>query len=772
MIVTKEWLNEFVDLSKISTQKICEALNSIGLEVDSVNKPNIASGVVVGFIKSCEKHPDADKLNVCQVDIGSEVVQIVCGAKNVAANQFVPVATVGTTLGADFKIKKAKLRGEESHGMICSTTEIGLAKLNDGILELDDSIGELILGKNLNEYPLLDDTIIEIELTANRGDCLSINGVAKDLCAYFNIPLIEQDFTINSDIRAIGRILDIDYSSDIDSSLLYNVVDNINLKTPLIYKLRVAILNNIKNTDIETLIEYATHSTGVLLNVYTQNITKKDDRIHLKIYNDENKFTCIDGNIHLSKVGIEAGEIVEDDETVVLEASYTEPTTLAQKVFNTKQKTGDIYYKSSRGSNPELNFGMDYMTHLLSILGSSVYKGQIDFQSELKEKTLGININRINKIIGEDIDHLKIENILISLGFIVKNSTDDDMTIIIPSNRHDISNIADVTEEIVRMIGIDNIKAKPVQVSEVNRTNNITYDLIKKNTLRSKAISNNFFETITYVYSSKDLLSKYGFETVRDNLDILNPINEDLNTFRSTMFINHVIAVSNNVKQGFKSIALFENGIVFDKNRDESKKISFIYSGEAENESLENSAKSKNIDLFSFGQKLTNIIGTFELEVASDINDKFFHPYQCANIIQNGKNIGILSKIHPNVAKDFDISDDTYVADIEFDLLKNDIVSAHNISKFQSSKRDLSIVVPKDLEFKVIKNLIDDLSLPNLIQYNLVDIYHDEKLGDNESLTIRFVLQSNDKTLEESDINNIMDTLVAKLEEQLNITLR
>jgi phenylalanyl-tRNA synthetase beta chain len=323
MIVTKEWLNEFVDLSNISTAKICEALNSIGLEVDSVNKPNIADGVVVGFVKECVKHPDADKLNICQVDIGSETVQIVCGAKNVAAGQFVPVATVGTVLGEDFKIKKAKLRGAESHGMICSTTEIGLAKLNDGILELDDSIGELKLGKNLNEYPLLDDSVIEIELTANRGDCLCINGVAKDLCAYFSIPLKELDLTINEDIRAIGRILDVDYSGEVDSNLLYKVVDTKNLEISLLCKLRVATIDKSKKTDIETIVEYASHSTGVLLNVYTQNITQKEDKIHLTIHNDENGFTCIDGNVPLSKVAIEAGEIDKDDTTVVIEASYT-----------------------------------------------------------------------------------------------------------------------------------------------------------------------------------------------------------------------------------------------------------------------------------------------------------------------------------------------------------------------------------------------------------------------------------------------------------------
>ena len=162
MIVTRSWLQEFIDISNISTEDICKTLNSIGLEVDSLEKQKIVPGVVVGKVLEKEKHPDADKLNVCQVDIGSETVQIVCGAKNVAAGQYVPVATVGCVLGADFKIKKAKLRGAESLGMICSSTELGLPKLNDGILELDDSIGELILGRELSEYKLLNDDIIEV----------------------------------------------------------------------------------------------------------------------------------------------------------------------------------------------------------------------------------------------------------------------------------------------------------------------------------------------------------------------------------------------------------------------------------------------------------------------------------------------------------------------------------------------------------------------------------------------------------------------------------
>jgi phenylalanyl-tRNA synthetase beta chain len=772
MIITTQWLNEFVDLHNRSTKEICIALNSIGLEVDSVNEVSIAKGVVVGFVTKCIKHPDADKLNICQVNLGKETVQIVCGASNVKEGIYVPVATVGTILGEDFKIKKAKLRGEDSFGMICSSNEIGLPTLHNGIMPLDNSIGELILGKHLKDYRLLNDTIIEIELTANRGDCLCIVGVAKDLSAYFNTPLKELDLKVQEDSRAIGRLVQIEYSNDIDTNLLYKVVDTKQFDLSLLCYLRVAIIGIKRDTQIETLIEYCTHSTGVLLNAYTQNIAHKDDKINLKIYKDKNNFTNVDGNIHLSKVGIESGTIIEDDTTVVIEASYNQPSQLAQKVFTTKQKTGEIYYKSSRGSNSDLEYGMNYITHILSLKNATIYKGQIDLQTPIKTRTIGVNIGKINSIIGQDIEHLKIENILTSLGFIVKNSTNTDMNLIIPATRHDIENIADITEEIVRMIGIDNIKAKPLSIKEDIQINQVSKDLTKKNKIRANAIANSFFETITYIFSSKKLLNKYSFDTVRNDLDILNPINEELNTFRTNMYLNLILAVSSNVKYGYKSIALFENGVIFDKNRVESKQTAFVFSGQKEVESLQNSAKTTNINLFDFAQKLTNIIGKFELENSTDINDKFFHPYQCANIIQDGKNIGFVAKIHPNVAKDFDISDDTFIASLDFDMLKDQLVQAKTISKFQSSIKDLSIVVPKDMEFKIIKNLIDGLNLENLVQFNLIDIYTDEKLQDNESLTIRFILQSQNKTLQDSDINEIMDKITDELKDKFNISLR
>ena len=189
MIVTRSWLNEFIDLSKVSNEKLYETFNSIGLEVDSINQIEIAGKVVVGKILSCEKHPDADKLNVCQIDVGSGVRQIVCGAANVVDAQYVAVATIGAVLPGDFEIKHAKLRGVESEGMVCASSELGLPDTGKGIMILDESIGELEIGRELGSYERVADTIIELELTANRGDCLSVYGVARDLSAALDIDL-------------------------------------------------------------------------------------------------------------------------------------------------------------------------------------------------------------------------------------------------------------------------------------------------------------------------------------------------------------------------------------------------------------------------------------------------------------------------------------------------------------------------------------------------------------------------------------------------------
>ena len=774
MIITRKWIQEYLDISKLSTQSICKALNSIGLEVDSTQRILIPNNIIVGKVLSCEKHPDADKLNVCQVDIGSRTEQIVCGAKNVAKGQFVPVAIVGAILGEDFKIKKAQLRGVDSNGMICSSTEIGLPKINDGIMELDDSIGELIIGKELNEYSLMNDETIEIELTANRGDCLSINGIARELSTYFNITMKNLDLTVNTNNKGIGQIFDVNYDTNCEANLIYKAANIEKFKLNLLQQLRVATIDKLKKTDIETAIQYTIHTTGVLLNVYTKSVASKQskDLVSLDIKKNKNGFDTVIGEILLSTIGIDAGHITKLSDEIIIEASYLNPDQLAQNVFDKKIKTDDIYYRASRGSEPDLETGIDSFISLISKNGATIYNGNKKFITDVKEKTITINNKQLNAIIGQEIEPSKVSKILTSLGFFVKQDGQDTINVTIPNFRHDINNIADITEEVVRIIGIDNINSKPLLIQELNNINKSSQQLLVKNDLRTKAITNGFFETITYVFTSKELLEKYNFATVAKNKDILNPIVNELNTFRTTLSLNLVQAVSYNVKQGLKSIAFFEIGTIFNKNRDESKKVGFIFSGEVESASTKNNAKPNMMDLFTFSEKISNTIGEFELQPMKKTTNSFIHPYQNANIIKNGKNIGWLYKLHPTVADDFDISRNTFIAQIDFDSLKSEKVIATNISKFQSSKRDLSIITPKELEYKQIKKVINSLKIKEIKQFNLVDIYSDDKLGTNESLTIRFVLQSETKTFQESDINEIMDKILNKLQDELNIGLR
>ncbi|WP_198305035.1 YtpR family tRNA-binding protein [Arcobacter vandammei] len=768
MIITRRWLEEFINISNISTDEICKTLNSIGLEVDSLERQNIASKVVVGKVLSKEKHPDADKLNVCQVDLGSEVTQIVCGAANVDAGQTVAVATIGAVLGEDFKIKAAKLRGVESNGMICSSTELGLPKLNDGIMVLDNSIGELILGKELKDYPLLNDDIIEIGLTPNRGDCLSILGIARELSAFYEIPLCELEKVENYNESSIGQSFKIDSNSHIDSSLIFKAADFSQFNLDLVKKLRLSIIKKYsENKDIKNILNYTTHSCGVILNAYA-----KSKSSILDIKKDENGFdTVYFNNEALSKPCVLQNDFEEDEKEFLIEASYVNPELISKLVFDKKIKTSDIFYKSSRGSEPDINFGLDYFSSLISKLGATLYKGSIDYIVDTEKLFIDANIKKINAIIGQDIEKTEIEKILISLGFEVKEPTEDTLSLKVPHYRHDIKNIADITEEVIRIIGIDNIVSKPLAVDEVNRVNKTSLDLQKKNKLRYKAIENGFFETLTYVFTSKEGLIKYGFKTVKDELELINPIVKELNTYRTTILLNLVEACSNNFKTGARSASFFEIGTIFDENRVESKKIAFIFSGASELEDVSNSGKPKNMDFFSFAKKVLNTIGEFELETMTNIENSFIHPYQSANLLIDGKIVGFISKLHPSVASDFDLSD-TFIAEIDFEKIKNDLKKASSYSKFQASRKDLSIIAPKNMEFKEIKKVINELNNPLIKQYNLIDIYSDEKLGDLESLTLRFILQSDEKTLEDEDINQVINSILDILKEKLNITLR
>ena len=754
MIVTKAWLNEFLDLSAVSTEKISATLNAIGLEVDSLTTISVPKGVVVGKVLSCEKHPDADKLNVCQVDIGAEVKQIVCGAKNVAAGQTIAAATVGADLGNDFIIKEAQLRGVDSHGMICGSNEIGLPKLDDGIWVLDESIGELTLGKELSDFPALDDEVIDIELTANRGDCLSIYGVARDLSSALDIPLREVVYPVS-----VGEKMDCEvYHDSQNSSLIYQEAVQ-DAKTNALIDVRLGLVEKYDVNATARLLNYATQATGVLLRAYHDSCAK------IEVKADEEALESVyhDGKV-VSRIGINQEK--SDGKPIMIEASYINPDIVSRSVMGKKCAKDDLYYRSSRGSESDLVFGLDYLAKLTDSekLATVQTKQQAAFSTQVK-----VTFSKINNFIGQDIAEDKVISILEKLR--LKLSRDGDtLTIDVPTFRHDIVNDQDIIEEIVRIVGIDNIASTPFAFSEKLRFN-AAYEMYQKRVhFRKRAAGAGFFEAVHYFFDNRQKMEKYNLPCIPEKLDVANPINNDLNTLRSTLLLHMLESSSKNLKHGKSAVSLFEVGRVVDSERVEQQRMAFSFSGEVEAPSVSNHGKPKMIDFISFASKVRAVIGEFSLEVAEDEN-LLANPYESARIMIDGKDVGFMARVHIDVERDHDLPV-TYMCEVDFDSLVYDRIIAKPYSKFPALSRDISLLIPKKMKFSDIRGFLQTSVAKEVVNFYPIDIYHDETLEDKASLTLRFMLQSSEKTMDEEMITGIMDTIVSSLKEKFALEMR
>ncbi|WP_457748659.1 phenylalanine--tRNA ligase subunit beta [Sulfurimonas sp.] len=778
MIVTKSWLQEWIDLEGISTQELAKTFNSIGLEVDRVHEYRVPAKIVFGKVLECEKHPDADKLNICKVDIGSCTRQIVCGASNVKEGLYVVVATVGAVMPSGLTIKPVKLRGVDSEGMICSAAEIVLPDLGKGIMELDESIGKFTLGQEVNENPLFNDDLIEIELTANRGDCLSIRGVARDLSAAFDRPIKEYEKTDNDEKRGIGRILSLSHEKDLDVNLRYKAIDLKELTLPFIVKLRLGQIEDTRKCDVEAITLYVTHATGVILRAYKHEFFTKNDEPMAKIIlgEDKNGYACIktqEGEV-ASIVGIiqkDESKVTKNEGIVLLEASYIPPDIISKKMAQKKIESGPMFYKTSRGSEPELTGGLSYCIDLIEANSvSSTFSGNIELSNSFKEKIVIVAKEEIDAIIGANIDKIVITKILKNLGFDVSKSSTDKFVVSVPQFRHDIANKQDIIEEIVRMVGIDNIPAKPFVLEEDNRLEDNYFEYKKRSIFRHRCAQSGFFESVHFVFDEKKVLHSYGFETTKTELELLNPIVQTLDTLRPTLLTGLLKAASVNVKNGYASVKLFEIGSVFTPLREESYKMSFIFSGDKENESLANGGKPQKVDFAFFVQKIADIVGDIELR-EYQTKHTLSHNYQSAEVFLNGESVGELFRVHPEVEKAYDLQT-TFMCELDFAKIPYGLKIAKKSSKYQASFRDLSVIMPKEMSYEKIKDVIAKHAHKEVIRFYPVDKYSDDSLGENMSLSLRFVLQSNEKTLEEEDITAAMDSILNALNSELGIGLR
>jgi len=777
MIVTRSWLEEWVDLEGISTDDICKKLNAIGLEVDSLIRHRVPEKIVVGYVESCEKHPDADKLSVCQINLGTATRQIVCGAKNIREGLYVPVAMVGAVMPNGMKIKHAKLRGVESDGMVCSSEELGLPKLGDGILSLDETIGKLEIGKELRDYSLLNDDVVEIELTANRGDCLSIHGVARELSVGFDRPMKTFEFRENeSKNLGIGRILQFVHQGNPPVSLLYRAIDIEKLDLPLLMKLRLALVDIEIESTVDAYLDYAIHTSGVILREYSfSKLSHGKEKAKLVLSELKNGLGAVevDGKV-VSVVGIHQDPSFKSEENesiLFLEASYIAPERIAPVVKQEKLKTDPLYYRTSRGSEPDLDFGVRVLLDLMCRFSRiEIYAGCSEFITEKEPMTLDISMQEIEELVGQSIDISVVVNILGKLGFTIHRTEDGRVIFDVPGFRHDIVNKQDVIEEIVRIVGIDNIVSRPLYFQEENR---VTYDLQHYRfirDLRLKAVANGFFETIHYIFCDNKRVKELGFEPVKEEKALLNPITKEMDGLRPSLMITMLDSIQRNVAMSKRRIPLFEVGRVFDAERDESFHLLFTYTGEKEMEAVANAGKPEPIDFPTFVDKLAAVIGSFELR-QSDAKNGLMHPYQSAEIWVEGEYVGLVSKLHPTVAQAFDLPE-TFFAEIEVMKLHERHVNAKPISAFTPVQRDLSIVVPQSMRYSQIRHALEG-KLPEEVQrFYPIDRYVDESLGENMSLTLRFLISSMEKTLEENEINAIMEEVLKLLQETCQAKLR
>ncbi len=756
-------LNVFVNTPK-DIAKLCEDLSCLGLEVESCIPCIAPKNVVVGKVLKKAPHKNAEKLSVCQVDVGKEVLQIVCGAKNVAPNQFAPVALNGALIGST-TIAKTELRGVESHGMICSSAELGFPKINDGILELDESVGELVLGKELNEYAPFNTHVLEISLTPNRGDCLSVLGIAREISAFYHTPL-KPIKALNFTPKSDSIVLHAD--ENIESHLAYYLICNHSLKTPLNIKLSLAHNNALSENDLNNFIEFSVHFSGVIMNAYSLNKTPMD----LSVKNDENNLESVYINHQKrSTIAIKHQDQKDLSECLLLEASYTDPISLSLKLHALKDKTlqkdNALIYRSARGSNPNLSDGLNFLSaHLKATILESKQT-----EHSLKDRALKFQLEDITEILGLAVEKEKIQGILKNLGFKVSvkepNSKPQILEVIVPNFRHDIKTIQDIAEEILRFVGIDNLVSKPLNCVS-SKNSNPHYDTHRFfENLKHKALACGFKEVIHYVFYSKEKQQKLGFEVLEDPLELQNPITTDLNTLRTGLVCGLLDASLRNKNLGFKSIALYEKGSVYNAKREEIQKLGFLVSGLQKKESYPD-AKGKAWDFYSFAECVSKVIGDFSLEkltAQTPIN----HPYQSAKIIQNNEIIGVIAKIHPKVIQELDLFE-SYYAEIDASKLKRPAMLLKPFSIYPSSVRDLTLIIDENTAFSRIKKALKDAQIPNLSEILPLDIF---KESDNTiALSVRCVIHSLEKTLNDEEVNSAVQKALEILEKEFNARLK
>lgn len=794
MKFSEKWLREWVNPA-IDTQALSEQLSMAGLEVDAVESAAADfNGVVVGEVVECAQHPDADKLRVTKINVGGdELLDIVCGAPNCRQGIKVAVATVGAVLPGDFKIKKAKLRGQPSHGMLCAFVELGISEEGDGIMELPS---DAPIGTDLREYLGLDDNIIDVDLTPNRGDCLGIKGLAREVGVLNSVDVNELL------IPAVSGTIDDKVSIELVNAdacprYLGRVIKGVSLdaETPLwmVEKLRrsgIRSIDPVVDVTNYVLLELGHPMHAFDLNAIEGGIkvrnARADEELVLLDGNtaklNESTLVIADDNKALAIAGVFGGEqsgVTEKTADILLESAFFNPVAIAGQARSYGLHT-DASHRYERGVDFTLQHdAMERATALLlDIVGGEAGPVVEAVAADKLPKVTEVRLRRarLDRVIGHHIDDAKVTDILTRLGLDVKFENDS-WSADIPSYRFDISIEEDLIEEVARVYGYNSIpNVAPTAKLKMTTHDESTIALSK---FRNTLVTRGYQEAITY--SFVDPKAQAIIHPQSAPLILPHPISIEMSAMRVSLMPGLLASVAYNQNRQQPRIRLFEHGLKFisddsaENGLQQIPVIGGVITGLAHGEHWVE--QKRNVDFYDLKGDVEALLAitndTSRFEIKAEQSDGL-HPGQSAVIYVEGKKVGFFGALHPQVQKSLDINNATFVFEIEMSAIeKRNLPQAVGVSKFPSNRRDIAILVADSVNSGDILSTIEKVGGNQLVDLNLFDVYKGKGIEPNyKSLAIALTLQAVDRTLEEKDINLVVDNVVATLAEKFNASLR
>lgn len=798
MKFSEQWLREWVN-PDISTQQMCDQLTMAGLEVDGVEA---AAGdfteVVVARVESLEKHPDADKLNVCQVTDGSKTQQIVCGAANVREGLVVALAKIGAVLpGASeneiFKIKPAKLRGVESFGMLCSEKELGLADSAEGLMELPQ---DAPLGQNLREYLQLDDNIIELDLTPNRGDCLSIAGIARELGVLNQCEVTEQLWEPYK--QTITDVFPVEIEAD-EACTHYTgrIIKGVNVKaqTPLwmLERLRRGGIRGL--SPVVDITNYVMLELGQPMHAF--DLQKLNGKITVRYAKDAEKITLLDGkSIELTEnslviaddsralalAGVMGGEdsAVDDSTTdIFLESAFFQPESIAGKARNYGLHT-DSSHRFERGVDTHLQVhAIERATELIrTICGGEVGPVVEQKTASYPDDQLPIHLrtDQIKRVLGIELPVEEVTEIFQRLGMEVKVFSDG-WLVKSPSFRFDIRIEADLLEEIVRVYGYNNIPRTQPSYHAVIQSQPESANPL--NILKKCLVSRGYFEAISY--SFVDPKWQKILDPHTQTIALANPLSSEMSVMRTTMLAGLLGALKHNVNRQQSRVRLFETGLCFLPETEisgadhitQEAMFAGVICGDIHHEQW--SEQSRKVDFFDIKSDVEALLSySAENSVFEAAQHPALHPGQSACIKQNNEVVGWLGALHPQVQKALDIDPRVYVFEIKQSAMANNSIPAFSpLSRYPEVRRDLAILVDEDVTAGDILSAIESASSNLVKETQLFDIYQGKGVEEGrKSVAFGLILQEFSRTLTDQEVDSEIENIVSTLNQQFAATLR